>query len=202
MEGYPQELQDCAEAIAHGRPPKSSARLGRDVLEVIYAAYVSVEEGRRIGRVEIHGVGGARFASRQFRGGRPLRGAGAAALARVPWQSPRGSSLPRRALPQRRQPARSGLRRRFVLCLHGWRCRSRRRGGGGLASRLRPRLTPRPGNSASFFASGLASTMRAGSTRAPRADDMAGRRRSAGAEISTTSRAATNTRPTGRRSRT
>jgi predicted dehydrogenase len=48
MEGYPQELQDFAEAIAHGRPPKSDARLGRDVLEVIYAAYVSVEEGRRI----------------------------------------------------------------------------------------------------------------------------------------------------------
>jgi predicted dehydrogenase len=48
MEGYPQELQDFAEAIARGRPPKSGARLGRDVLEVIYAAYVSVEEGRRI----------------------------------------------------------------------------------------------------------------------------------------------------------
>jgi len=48
MEGYPQELQDFAAAIARGRPPKSSAHLGRDVLEVIYAAYVSVEEGRRI----------------------------------------------------------------------------------------------------------------------------------------------------------
>ena len=48
MQGYPQELQDFAEAIAHGRPPKSGARLGRDVLEVIYAAYASVEAGRRI----------------------------------------------------------------------------------------------------------------------------------------------------------
>jgi predicted dehydrogenase len=48
MQGYPQELQDFAEAIANGRPPKSDARLGRDVLEVIYAAYASVEAGRRI----------------------------------------------------------------------------------------------------------------------------------------------------------
>ncbi|MDQ1510683.1 MAG: hypothetical protein QOG50_2527, partial [Actinomycetota bacterium] len=48
MQGYPQELQDFAEAVALGRPPKSSARLGRDVLEVVYAAYVSVEERRRV----------------------------------------------------------------------------------------------------------------------------------------------------------
>ena len=48
MQGYPQELQDFAEAIALGRAPKSDARLGRDVLEVVYAAYVSVEEGRRV----------------------------------------------------------------------------------------------------------------------------------------------------------
>ena len=48
MQGYPQELQDFAEAVAHGRPPKSGAQLGRDVLEVIYAAYVSVEERRRV----------------------------------------------------------------------------------------------------------------------------------------------------------
>ena len=48
MHGYPQELQDFAEAIAFGRSPKSSGQLGRDVLEVVYAAYVSVEEGRRV----------------------------------------------------------------------------------------------------------------------------------------------------------
>ena len=48
MQGYPQELQDFAEAIAHGRPPKSGGQLGRDVLEVVYAAYVSAEEGRRV----------------------------------------------------------------------------------------------------------------------------------------------------------
>ena len=48
MEGYPQELQDFAESITRGRAPTSDARLGRDVLEVIYAAYISVEEGRRV----------------------------------------------------------------------------------------------------------------------------------------------------------
>jgi predicted dehydrogenase len=48
MQGYPQEMQDFAEAIAKGRPPRSDARLGRDVLAVIYGAYLSVEEGRRV----------------------------------------------------------------------------------------------------------------------------------------------------------
>jgi predicted dehydrogenase len=48
MQGYPQELQDFAEAISARRPPKSDGRLGRDVLEVVYAAYVSAEEGRRV----------------------------------------------------------------------------------------------------------------------------------------------------------
>lgn len=48
MQGYPQELQDFAEAVAYRRAPKSSAHLGRHVLEVVYAAYVSVEEGRRV----------------------------------------------------------------------------------------------------------------------------------------------------------
>ena len=48
MQGYPQELQDFAEAVADGRPPKADGHLGRDVLEVIYSAYVSVEEGRRV----------------------------------------------------------------------------------------------------------------------------------------------------------
>ena len=49
MQGYPQELQDFAESDrGDGRRRSRRARLGRDVLEVIYAAYVSVEEGRRI----------------------------------------------------------------------------------------------------------------------------------------------------------
>jgi predicted dehydrogenase len=48
MQGYPQEMQDFAEAIVQGRPPRSDARLGRDVLAVVYGAYLSVEEGRRV----------------------------------------------------------------------------------------------------------------------------------------------------------
>jgi len=48
MQGYPHEMQDFAESVLHGRPPLSDARLGRDVLVVIYAAYVSASEGRRV----------------------------------------------------------------------------------------------------------------------------------------------------------
>jgi predicted dehydrogenase len=48
MQGYPQEIQDFAEAIAHDRQPASDARLGRDVLVVIYGAYLAADEGRRI----------------------------------------------------------------------------------------------------------------------------------------------------------
>jgi predicted dehydrogenase len=48
MQGYPQEMQDFAEAIVHERPPLSDARLGRDVLAVIYGAYLSAETGRRV----------------------------------------------------------------------------------------------------------------------------------------------------------
>ncbi len=46
--GYPQELRDFIEAVALDRAPLADGRLGRDVVEVIYAAYVSAEEGRRI----------------------------------------------------------------------------------------------------------------------------------------------------------
>jgi predicted dehydrogenase len=48
MQGYPQEMQDFADAIAHDRAPASDARLGRDVLVVIYGAYVAAGEGRRV----------------------------------------------------------------------------------------------------------------------------------------------------------
>ncbi len=48
MQGYPQEMQDFAEAIVHDRPPRADARLGRDVVAVVYGAYVSAEEGRRV----------------------------------------------------------------------------------------------------------------------------------------------------------
>ena len=48
MQGYPGEMQDFAEAIVHNRPPRSDARLGRDVLVVIYGAYVAAASGRRV----------------------------------------------------------------------------------------------------------------------------------------------------------
>jgi predicted dehydrogenase len=48
MQGYPQEMQDFAEAIAHGRRPRADGALGRAVVEVLYAAYVSAFEGRRV----------------------------------------------------------------------------------------------------------------------------------------------------------
>jgi len=41
--GYPQEIQDFMEAIAHDRAPQSDGQLGADTVAVIYAAYVSDE---------------------------------------------------------------------------------------------------------------------------------------------------------------
>ncbi|HUS79864.1 MAG TPA: hypothetical protein VM283_01270 [Armatimonadota bacterium] len=46
--GYPQEVQDFCECVAQGREPLSGWLLARDVVAVIYAAYVSAEEGRRV----------------------------------------------------------------------------------------------------------------------------------------------------------
>lgn len=46
--GYPQEIQDFAECVAYDREPLSGWTLARDVVAVIYAAYVSAEEGRRV----------------------------------------------------------------------------------------------------------------------------------------------------------
>lgn len=48
VRGYPQEMQDFMDAIAHGREPVSGLSLASDVVEVIYSAYLSAEEGRRI----------------------------------------------------------------------------------------------------------------------------------------------------------
>ena len=48
VRGYPQEMQDFMEAVATGREPVSGLRLAADVVEVIYAAYQSAEQGRRI----------------------------------------------------------------------------------------------------------------------------------------------------------
>ncbi len=48
MTGYPGELQDFVESAALGREPLSGGPLARDVLAVIYGAYLSAAEGRRV----------------------------------------------------------------------------------------------------------------------------------------------------------
>jgi predicted dehydrogenase len=48
VRGYPQEMQDFMECLAQGRQPVSGLQLARDVVDVIYAGYVSAEEGRRV----------------------------------------------------------------------------------------------------------------------------------------------------------
>lgn len=48
MRGYPQEMQDFVEAVAFDRDPVSDGELGRQVVAVTYAAYLSAEKGRRI----------------------------------------------------------------------------------------------------------------------------------------------------------
>jgi predicted dehydrogenase len=46
--GYPQEIQDFVECVALGREPLSGGALARDVTAVIYGAYLSAAEGRRV----------------------------------------------------------------------------------------------------------------------------------------------------------
>ncbi len=41
-------MQDFVESVAEGRRPLSDGRLGRDVIEVVYAGYLSAAEGRRV----------------------------------------------------------------------------------------------------------------------------------------------------------
>ncbi|CAH1657727.1 MULTISPECIES: Gfo/Idh/MocA family oxidoreductase [unclassified Chelatococcus] len=48
VRGYPQEMQDFMEAIASARQPVSGLTLAAAVVDVIYAAYQSAEEGRRV----------------------------------------------------------------------------------------------------------------------------------------------------------
>jgi len=47
-QGYPQEVADFVAAIVEDRQPISGAALAREVTLVLYAAYVSAEEGRRV----------------------------------------------------------------------------------------------------------------------------------------------------------
>jgi predicted dehydrogenase len=48
VRGYPQELEDFVDAIREGREPLSGAALAREVVEVIYAGYLSAATGRRV----------------------------------------------------------------------------------------------------------------------------------------------------------
>ena len=48
MRGYPQEMEDFINAILEDRDPISGIDLAYDVVEVIYAAYLSAETGKRI----------------------------------------------------------------------------------------------------------------------------------------------------------
>lgn len=53
MRGYPQEMQDFVEAVYYDREPISDAQLGRQVVQVTYAAYLSAEKGCRIDLAEL-----------------------------------------------------------------------------------------------------------------------------------------------------
>jgi predicted dehydrogenase len=48
MRGYPQEMEDFVDAVREGREPLSGLRLAHETVEVIYAGYVSAQEGRRV----------------------------------------------------------------------------------------------------------------------------------------------------------
>ena len=48
MRGYPQEMEDFVDAVRGGREPLSSLLLAHETVEVIYAGYVSAQEGRRV----------------------------------------------------------------------------------------------------------------------------------------------------------
>ncbi len=48
MQGYPQEVADFVFAVRDGRPAKVGIAIARETMLVLYAAYVSAEEGRRV----------------------------------------------------------------------------------------------------------------------------------------------------------
>ncbi|HTH57277.1 MAG TPA: Gfo/Idh/MocA family oxidoreductase [Cyclobacteriaceae bacterium] len=47
-QGYPHELKHFIDCVRTGQPPLVTGKLGRDVLEVIYAAYASAGQGKKI----------------------------------------------------------------------------------------------------------------------------------------------------------
>ena len=48
MLGYPHEIQDFMEAVAYDRAPLSGLELAKQVVEVVYAGYLSIEERRKV----------------------------------------------------------------------------------------------------------------------------------------------------------
>lgn len=48
IRGYTNEIQDFMEAITDNREPKAGFELARDTAKVVYAAYLSAEQGKRI----------------------------------------------------------------------------------------------------------------------------------------------------------
>jgi len=48
MQGHVHTVQDFVESVATGQPPLADGHLGRDVIETVYAGYVSAAEGRRV----------------------------------------------------------------------------------------------------------------------------------------------------------
>jgi predicted dehydrogenase len=48
MTGYPQEIEDFARAVQDQREPLSGGALARDVVAVVYGAYLAAAEGRRV----------------------------------------------------------------------------------------------------------------------------------------------------------
>jgi predicted dehydrogenase len=48
MRGYPQEIEDFITSLLEDRDPISGIDLAHEVVEVIYAAYLSAESGKRI----------------------------------------------------------------------------------------------------------------------------------------------------------
>jgi predicted dehydrogenase len=47
-QGHRHMIQDFVASVAEGRPPRSDGELGRDVIRLVYAAYLSAAEGRRV----------------------------------------------------------------------------------------------------------------------------------------------------------
>jgi len=41
-------MQDFVASVADGKPPQSDGALGLDAIRVVYSAYLSAEQGRRV----------------------------------------------------------------------------------------------------------------------------------------------------------